>query len=159
MKYKYILFDWGDTLMKDSPSEKPMLEWPVVEAVEGVIEILRRLERFAWLVVATSAVISDEAQIYGALKRVDLDRYIHKIYCFKNTGLNKSPAFYHYILRDLGAAPEEALMVGDSFENDVIAANQAGMYAIWFNPKSNERRMNHLHTTIHAMPELISLLT
>lgn len=158
MKYKYILFDWGDTLMKDSPSDQPMAAWPVVEAVAGADEVLKRLGAQATLILATSASISDEAQIRAALARVGLDTYIQKIYCFKNTGLKKSPAFYEYILHDLGAASAEVVMVGDSFENDVLAANQAGLDAVWFNPHTRERREAERHTTIHALPELVSLL-
>ncbi|GAB4503641.1 MAG: HAD family hydrolase [Anaerolineales bacterium] len=158
MKYKYILFDWGNTLMVDSPSDQPMVAWPVVEAVAGAGEVLRRLGTQATLIVATSASISDESQIRAALARVGLDTHIQRIYCFKNTGLKKSPAFYQYILQDLGAAPAQAVMVGDSFENDVLAANQAGLYAIWFNPDTNEKREADRHTTIHALPELPPLL-
>ncbi len=159
MRYKYVLFDWGNTLMKDSPSDRPMVEWPVVEAVAGAGEVLKRLAMQATLIVATSASISDESQIRAALARVGLDTCIHKIYCFKNTGLPKSPPFYRHILRDLGAAPEEAVMIGDSFESDVLAANQAGLDAVWFNPHSSEKRLGQQHTTIHGLPELIPLLT
>lgn len=159
MRYKYVLFDWGNTLMKDSPSDRPMVEWPVVEAVAGAGEVLKRLAGQATLIVATSASISDEAQIRAALARVGLDTYFQKIYCFKNTGLQKSPPFYRHILRDLGASPEEAVMVGDSFENDVLAANQAGLDAVWFNPHSSEKRQGSQHATIHSLLELILLLT
>lgn len=158
MKYKYILFDWGDTLMKDSPSDQPMVTWPVVEAVAGAGEVLKRLGTQATLIVATSASISDESQIRAALARAGLDTFIQKIYCFKNTGLKKSPAFYEHILHDLGAAPGEAVMVGDSFENDVLAANQAGLDAVWFNPHTRKKQEAENHTTIHALPELIPLL-
>jgi putative hydrolase of the HAD superfamily len=158
MKYKYILFDWGDTLMKDFPNERPMLEWDYVEAVAGAGEVLNRLGPQAVLIVATSAAVSDESQIRGALARVGLDTHIQKIYCFKNTGLKKSAEFYRHVLRDLGAAPGETVMVGDSFSNDVLAANQAGLYAVWFNPENEDRRADMLHTTIHSLSELPALL-
>jgi len=158
MKYKYILLDWGDTLMKDSPSDKPMVEWPVVEAVAGAREVLNRLGPQAMLIVATSAAVSDESQIRAALARVGLDTYIQKIYCFKNTGLKKSPEFYRHILDDLGATPEQTVMVGDSFENDVLAANQAGIFAVWFNPQADEKRESPQNTTIYSLTELPALL-
>lgn len=158
MKYKYILFDWGDTLMKDFPNQRPMLEWEHVEAVAGAGEVLNRLGPQAALIVATSAAVSDESQIRAALARVGLEAHIRKIYCFKNTGLKKSAEFYRHILHDLDAAPGEAVMVGDSFAHDVLAANQAGMYAVWFNPLTGEQRTDALHTTIHSLPELPALL-
>jgi FMN phosphatase YigB (HAD superfamily) len=45
-------------------------------------------------------------------------------------------------------------MIGDSFEKDVQAANAAGMFAVWFNPNSEEARKNDLHITVHSMLEL-----
>lgn len=157
MKYKYILFDWGDTLMKDSPSNRPMVEWDNVEAVAGAGKVLNRLGTQAILIVATSADVSDESQIRGALARVGLDRHIQKIYCFKNTGLKKSPEFYQYILHDLGTTPDEAVMVGDSFEKDVLAANQVGMFAVWFNPQADKKQESPQHTTIYHLTELPAL--
>jgi putative hydrolase of the HAD superfamily len=158
MKYKYILFDWGDTLMKDFPSDKPMVEWPHVEAVAGAREVLNRLGPQSTLVIATSAAVSDEAQIRAALARVGLETHIQKIYCFKNTGLKKSPDFYQHILNDLNATPEQTVMIGDSFENDVLAANQVGIFAIWFNPRADEKRESRQHTTIYSLTDLPALL-
>jgi FMN phosphatase YigB (HAD superfamily) len=48
-------------------------------------------------------------------------------------------------------------MVGDSFEKDVLAANHMGIFAVWFNPASDETRKNDLHVTVHSMRELYEL--
>lgn len=143
--------------MKDFPNQAPMVEWPMVEAIPGAKETLSQLSKAATLILATSADVSDESQIRGALKRVGLDSYIQKVYSFKNTGLKKSPEFYRYILKDLDAMPEEAVMVGDSFEKDVLAANEAGLKAIWFNPKTHENRADKFHQTIHSLSKLIAM--
>lgn len=155
-RYPTILFDWGDTVMRDDPaSTVPMVEWQTIEVVEGiasVLEYLRSSSRRA--ILATSASISDENQIRGALARGRLDRYFSRIYCFKNTNLPKGEAFYRHILSDLGISASEALMVGDGFEKDVQAANAAGMFAIWFNPRSKETRQGDLYVTVHTMQGL-----
>jgi len=108
------------------------------------------------MVLATSAAISDESQIRGALDRVHLDRYFFRIYCFKNTGLQKGQDFYRHNLNDLDLHASEVLMVGDSFEKDVLAANNTGIFAVWFNPRSDETHTDEMHTTVHSMQELRS---
>jgi FMN phosphatase YigB (HAD superfamily) len=155
-----ILFDWGDTVMQDDPaSTVPMVEWETVRAVDGIAGALEQLHADGrTCILATSASISDEAQIRGALARAGLDGYFTRIYCFKNTGLPKGVDFYRRILADLGLPAEMVAMVGDSFEKDVLAANQAGLFAVWFNPRSDEARSGERHVTIHSLGELLGAL-
>jgi len=156
--YPTILFDWGDTVMRDDPaSTVPMLEWPRIEVIEGIADVLDDLHSSGRrIVLATSASISDEGQIRGALARGAMAPYFSHIYCFKNTLLPKGEAFYRHILNDLGIPASDVLMVGDGFEKDVQAANAAGIFAVWFNPTSDETRSGELHITVHSMQELHS---
>jgi FMN phosphatase YigB (HAD superfamily) len=157
-RYPFVLFDWGDTVMRDHPEITiPMIEWETVEAIDGIANVL------AWLhasgrriVLATSANISDESQIRGALARVGVEQYFSRIYCFKTTNLPKGEAFYRFILNDLTIPASEAVMVGDHFEKDVLVPNSLGMFAIWFNPVSDEIRKGEGYMTVHSMRELNS---
>jgi len=155
-KYPTILFDWGDTVMRDYPEITiPMVEWERVEVIQGITEVLAYLRSTGRrMVLATSAAISDEGQIRGALRRGGLDIYFSSIYCFKNTNLPKNEAFYRYILNDLGLSASEVLMVGDGFEKDIQIPNTLGIFAVWFNPKSDEMSTDKLHVTVHSMQEL-----
>ncbi|MBI5297194.1 MAG: HAD family hydrolase [Chloroflexi bacterium] len=155
----YILFDWGDTVMPDDPaSTTPMVEWPTVQAVEGIAELLAHLQASGrTCILATSASISDEDQIRGALARVGLEHFFSRIYCFKNTGLPKGEAFYRHILADLDLPTSSALMIGDGYEKDVLIPNQVGLFTIWFNPRSDETRSGEGHVTVHSMKELLAL--
>ena len=159
VRYPTVLFDWGDTVMRDHPEITiPMVEWESVEVIDGIADVLAYLHTSGRrIVLATSAAISDEAQIRGALARGELAQYFYKIYCFKNTNLPKDEAFYRHILNDLGIAASEALMVGDGFEKDIRIPNRLGMFAIWFNPSSIESREGDLHRTVHSMRELKEL--
>jgi hypothetical protein len=76
LRYPTTLFDWGDTVMRDYPE----ITIPMVEYLHSTG---RRI------VLATSASISDEDQIHGALARSGLDEYFSRIACFKNTRLQK----------------------------------------------------------------------
>lgn len=156
LRYPTVLFDWGDTVMRDHPEITiPMVEWPTVEVIAGIAGVLEYLRTSGRrIALATSAEISDENQIRGALARGDLAEYFSHIYCFKNTKLPKGEEFYRRILRDLRLPASEALMVGDGFEKDVQAANAVGIFAVWFNPRSAETRESDLHATVHSMREL-----
>jgi FMN phosphatase YigB (HAD superfamily) len=156
LRYPTVLFDWGDTVMRDDPeSTSPMVEWDTVEIINGAADVLAYLHaRGRRIILATSASISDENQIRGALARVGIDRYFSTIYCFQNTDLPKGEAFYLHILRDLNLPASDAMMVGDGFEKDVQIPNLLGMFAVWFNPRSQETRQSDLRVTVHSMREL-----
>jgi FMN phosphatase YigB (HAD superfamily) len=156
LRYATVLFDWGDTVMRDDPASLvPMVEWETVEVVEGVADVLEYLRSSGrQIVLATSASISEEGQIRGALRRGGLDAYFSKIYCFKNIHLPKGEDFYRCVLKDLDISPSDALMIGDGFENDIRAANAVGIFAVWFNPRTTETRSGKLHTTIPSMQGL-----
>lgn len=158
LRHPTVLFDWGDTVMRDYPERmNPMVEWETVEVIDGIADVLAYLHASGRrILLATSAAISDEDQICGALRRGGLDTYFSRIYCFKNTNLPKGEAFYRHILKDLSIPAAEALMVGDHFEKDIRVPNSLGMFAIWFNPKSSEDREDRLYITVHSMQELQS---
>jgi HAD superfamily hydrolase (TIGR01509 family) len=151
-----LLFDWGDTLMRDFKEfNGPMKDWPRLEAIPGAAETLASLHPAWTLALATNAVDSDEKDIRLALRRVDLERWLDKIYCFKKIGHKKpSPAFFQYILDDLKLTCRSTCMVGDNFEADVLGANACGMRAVWFNEHSLEVREDDLQRTIHAWAAL-----
>jgi len=159
--YPTVLFDWGDTVMRDHPRITiPMVEWETIELIEDIAEVLDYLHSSGRrTVLATSAAISDEGQIRGALARGGLDTCFSRIYCFKNTNLPKEEEFYRHILNDLRISASDALMVGDGFEKDVEIPNKVGMFAVWFNSHSDQRRQGDAHITAHSMKELEEFFT
>lgn len=150
---RIYLFDWGDTLMVDFPNQEgKMCHWDRVEAVEGAVETLSTLAKSHSIYVATNAADSTEADIKAAFQRVGLAQYITGYFCKSNLGIGKgSPEFFHAIVRELKSDYHSVVMVGDSLDNDVLPAIDAGIDAIWFNPvpsinktEGNFRRINHL---------------
>ena len=156
LRYPTVLFDWGDTVMHDYPERTtPMVEWESVEVIDGIADLLTYLQSSGRrMILATSAAISDEDQIRGALARGWLDQYFSGIYCFKNTNLPKGEEFYRYILKDLHLSASDVLMVGDGFEKDIRIPNALGMFAVWFNPQSVDVRRDEMHFTVHSMEQL-----
>ena len=70
------------------------------------------------------------------------------------------PRIFSHALSLLSMAPDEALYVGDSFENDVVGAAGAGMQVCWFNPTGSKPEHSDIRPTyeIKELPTVESLL-
>jgi len=156
----WLLFDWGDTLMRVYPKVRgPMTSWPRVAAVPGAAASLASLSARYHLAVATNAADSDEDQIRAALKRGGLDTWIEQIFCARNLGFQKPQAeYFQAIIKRLISPPNHMVMIGDSYSSDVQGAVQAGLSAIWFNPLSKEQRQGAGYCTVHGLSEIETVL-
>jgi putative hydrolase of the HAD superfamily len=155
-----LLFDWGGTLMQDWPEfSGPMVGWPRVEAIAHAAGVLAKLHESWILALATNAVNSNEEQIWAALRRVGLDCFLDKVYCYRKIGHKKpSPEFFSYVLNDLVFDPSNVFMVGDGFDSDVMGAVRCGIRAIWLNEQSDEERNTDMYRTIHDLRSLPRVL-
>jgi FMN phosphatase YigB (HAD superfamily) len=131
-----LVFDWGDTVMRDFPEySAPMADWPRVEAVPGIASTLAALRGRCSLALASSAEVSTPADVRRALERVGLGEAFSAIFTARELGVNKThPDFYPRVLERLDCRPEQALMTGDSYSGDVLAARRAGLRTAWYNP-------------------------
>lgn len=151
-----LLLDWGDTVMRVLPGCRgPMATWPRVEAVAGVAEALAGLRGEWTIALATNAADSREEEIRTALERAGLDGLIDRIFCYRGIGHRKSvPEYFDHVLADLRIRAEDAVMVGDDFEVDVLGANRSGIRAIWFCADGSEKRTGTMYRTIHSLHDL-----
>jgi len=140
-----VFLDWGDTLMVDDASQSgSMATWASVAAVEGAREALTRLRPYYRLLVATNADTSREQDVRAALYRVGLDGLLDGVVSSRDVGARKpDKVFYRAALLRAGHAgvplpARHAVMVGDSWPNDVAGAKAAGLRAVWFNPHGAE---------------------
>ncbi|MEP4889692.1 MAG: HAD family hydrolase [Aliiglaciecola sp.] len=137
---KTYLFDWGNTLMVDFPNQKgKMCHWKKVEATSGALEALKSISSHSPVYIATNAADSTEAEIETAFEKVGLSSFISGYFCKGNIGIGKgSKEFYLTIAHVLNTKPSDLIMVGDSLENDIIPAIEAGVTAIWLNSKNSQ---------------------
>lgn len=135
-KNKWLLFDWGNTLMKVFPDQTgPMKNWTKLEVMHHVPETLSVLHSEWNIAVATNAEDSAEDDIREVLIKTGIMNFIDKIYCYRTIGYKKpSSDFFLYVLNDLNIEPERVIMIGDDYEADVLGALQNGIRAIWYNP-------------------------
>ena len=169
---RVVLFDWGNTLMVDDGQVGPMADWPRVTAVPGAAEVLAALHGRYRLCVATNADESGEAEVMEALDRVGLARFIDRVFSSRDLGARKpDPAFYAAVLdalrTDAAARGEpplsvgQVIMVGDTYENDVLGALAAGLKAVWLDPSGalESRRASDAQVAIADpgdLPKVIS---
>ena len=152
---KWVLLDWGDTLMRTFDYPGPMVSWPRVEALPGALETLRTLQGRIGIALATNAADSEEHEIRAALAMVGLDPFVERIFCFRSVGHKKaSPPFFAHVRAQLELPAQRLLMVGDDFKQDVLAAKEAGIRSIWFNARTTDSRSDTEFCTIHEFAEL-----
>ncbi|PKO15416.1 MAG: hypothetical protein CVU39_10905 [Chloroflexi bacterium HGW-Chloroflexi-10] len=145
-----LVFDWGDTLMIDDPhSTSKMVDWPQVHAVEGAAEMLATLKPTYRIALATNAAASTREEVRAALARVGLDTFIDIIFTRHELGAGKpAPQFYQNIQLLLNAAPHELMMIGDSYQRDILPAWRAGWHTFWYNPN---QLTAPAHTPVHTL--------
>jgi HAD superfamily hydrolase (TIGR01549 family) len=69
------------------------------------------------------------------LEETGMARFLTSVVVSDSFGLRKpAPAIFHAALGDLGVEASSALFVGDTFDEDVRGAVDAGMTAVWLNP-------------------------
>jgi len=128
-----IVFDWGNTLMKVFPEfQGPMVNWPKVEAMKGVLYALDKLYKNSRLYLATNAKESNAIQVRAALARVGLEQYFVDVFTQNEIGFDKSdPDFFDEIRCKVGPT-DIPLMVGDDYFGDIITSNHAGWNGAWY---------------------------
>lgn len=151
------LFDWGDTLMVDTPGVAgKMCDWEHVEAVEYAEEALKEISSKASVYVATAAAESTPEDIEKAFKRVGLNKYIKGYFCRKNTGFTKpAPEFYLAIIKQLSVNHNSVTMVGDNLEKDILPCRQLGFNTVWLTSDQNKETPEGIRK-IASLSELLS---
>ncbi|MCU7496510.1 MAG: HAD family hydrolase [Ignavibacteria bacterium] len=100
----------------------------VKKNVSDTREILSRLSE--------NYVLGLISNFYGNLKSVmeelELDEFFSVKMDSEQTGLRKpDPKAYLYLLDRLSFTPEELVMVGDSYNNDILPSKNLGLNTIW----------------------------
>lgn len=91
------------------------------------------------------------------MKNSNIHSYFDKIVDSEMVGVKKpNPIIFDFALNLVNVAPNEALMIGDSIEADILGAQQVGMNVLHFN-SHNEAR-HEICPMIYNLGEIKSLL-
>ena len=155
---RWVLFDWGGTLMsEEGPVDIPMALWPEVRAIEGARETLEALAPRYRLGIATNASVSPRNYIEAALGRVGLRELIDDVFCYTDIGARKDEdAFWRAVMERCGVEPPDVVMIGDSWEQDVLAPRGFGVHAILFAPVGEPA--DEAVPVVRKLPEAVALV-
>ncbi|QKS58916.1 HAD family hydrolase [Paenibacillus barcinonensis] len=98
------------------------------------------------------------------LESYGLRKYVHVLACSAEEGVSKpDPELYAVALKQAGCAPEEAVMIGDRIDNDIVPARSLGLHTIRilqgygrFQPVMSEHE--RADWTVESLDELLPLL-
>lgn len=159
-RIKAIVFDWGDTLMKDfSEYAGPMVDWEYVEIIDGVSKSLHIVSQSYICCVASNAGASNSELLGMALKRVDIQQYFQYLFTSRELGFSKpSLDFFNKIVQTLGITPQECIMIGNDYNKDIIPAKKIGMQTILFSQVSKDSNLNYTDYVMNSMENLHEII-
>lgn len=151
---KALIFDWGDTVMKDFQEfSGPMAEWPHVETVPGIEETLQVLHEEYIICLATNAGASDASLVRKALAKAHINHYFTDIFTSKELGYHKPQVeFFESILHKLNLSAKECVMIGNDYMKDIVAAKEVGLQTIYLTEDVGE--YEYANAVIRSMDEL-----
>jgi len=154
---KALIFDWGDTVMRDFPEcPGPMAEWKHVEWIPFAEDALKFLHKNYICCIASNAGYSDTALMRKALERVGADKYFQFLFTSKDLGYEKpDQRFFRKIAESINVKPDECIMIGNDYKKDIVGAKAIGMKTIFFNEKQVTGDFPDADEIVFTMKELI----
>ena len=139
---KALLFDWGDTIMRDFPDKSgPMASWDKVEWIPFLEDVLKNgISQKFLCVVASNSGDSDTELMIKALDRIHATEYFYDFYTSHDFGVEKpDKRFFETILHLLKINPDEAIMIGNNYHKDIEGAKSAKIPTIFFNETEHKK--------------------
>jgi HAD superfamily hydrolase (TIGR01549 family) len=99
--------------------------------VPGAIPLLRRLRRMAKVAIVSNNLLEEQRE---KLRCCGLHQFVDCLVVSEEVGAVKpEPAIFEEVLNRLRCGPQEAIMVGDSWTEDILGAHGVGIRPVWFN--------------------------
>ena len=99
--------------------------------VPGATQLLEALKPIVKIGVVTNNLVSEQL---SKLRACRFETLVDVLVVSEEVGVTKpAPEIFHIALNRLNVTAEEAVMVGDSWESDIVGAVNVGIRAIWFN--------------------------
>ena len=160
---KALIFDWGDTIMRDFPDKKgPMSDWDWVEYIPFAKEALNKLKNEYICCIATGTPESNAEQMIKALKRVGAERFFDYYCTSRDLGYNKPDVkFFLSVANKMNILPDFCVMIGNIYEKDIVGAKAAGMKTILFNEKNIKGDFidaDFIITSLKELPAIVEKL-
>jgi len=127
--------------------------------VAGAIELLSHLKPQVSIGVVTNNVRHEQVE---KLRFLGLDGLVDVLVTSEDVGVAKPhPAIFQAALEQLACTPDQVVMVGDSWENDIVGASQVGIRSVWLNRYAEPHRdatLAHQIAGLAPLEEIARLL-
>ncbi|WP_366480848.1 HAD family hydrolase [Ornithinibacillus hominis] len=88
-----------------------------------------------------------------------LEKYFTRVFISGDFGIGKpDPSIFKYVLDSIGITSDDAIMVGDNLNTDILGANRVGMRNVWINRNGLEEADVLPTYEIKNLTELIPLM-
>jgi len=131
---------------------------PMRQTLARSCELLREYgDRFSYAIISNFT-----PNLHVILEREGLTPLVDSVLCSSSEGIRKpDPELFRRALASLGAAPEEAAMVGDSLTADIMPAKALGLTTYWIRGdrvfiKGDESAADHEVTGLRRALEICS---
>lgn len=101
------------------------------QIVPGTIALLKALRPRVKIGIVSNNLLAEQEE---KLRYLELEAHIDALVVSEEVGSAKPAArIFQVALERLQCSAEEAIMIGDAWQNDIIGAHRAGIRAIWLN--------------------------
>ncbi|MDA0837767.1 MAG: HAD family hydrolase [Planctomycetota bacterium] len=143
--FDYELNDDEFLVASEHYSAAYQLEW---RTVPGSLEVLEALQGQVKLGIITNNLV--EHQI-TKIQKCNIGHYFDAVTISEEAGACKpEPEIFRIALERLGVKSEEAVMVGDSWESDIVGATSLGIRSVWLNRYGVEIRAEGKAAELHS---------
>lgn len=164
-RQRYILglAEFGITIDEEQASriqEQYYSQQFAISLYPGAEELIKELLGFGIVVgLITNGPLEHQRAKIVSLK---MDKIIpaEHIFVSGGVGIDKpDPELYHHVNEKTGTLAAHSYYIGDSWNNDVVGALEAGWNSIWYNPRNAKPRTEHKpHYIVSGYEELRQVL-
>ncbi len=161
---KAVCFDLGDTLVtEETVIHNSSGQAVTADAIEGVFEVLESIRKGGY----KAAIIAnaDSADARNIIASCGLGDYFDVIVISEEIGIEKpDKRIFQAALDKLGIEAENATMVGNRIDADIVGANRIGMKSVWFRwndryeeiISSEDARPDFIINSLSQLPGILS---
>lgn len=140
------LDELADSYIDELPKDNHLLE--------GAQEVLEYLNTRYQLHIITNGFTEVQAL---KLNNSGISHFFDTVTSSEEVGLKKPhPVIFETALEKASVAPQKSIMIGDSFEADIMGAEKVGMHTLFFNYRNDKVPSNY--KVVHKLPEIKSHL-
>ena len=136
----HVIWDLGDTIITPpfgGQDVKPLDECMEIQLRSDVEETLRKLQNQGFVqAVLTNTATTNSDGARRMLERLGVADYFSYLYATQSELTHDkpekpNPEVFEIVLSALKANPNQVVMIGNSWDNDIIGANRIGIHSIW----------------------------